>query len=85
VCMHPQEALDFVAAPSVLVTTPLPDVTNRKSRATQLDWSRVTIYKETPPVRIITSREPNRSWPDKRNKAWSSPKLVNEGSTMGDC
>jgi hypothetical protein len=28
---HPQEALGFVAAPSVLVITPLPDVTNKKS------------------------------------------------------
>jgi hypothetical protein len=70
VCMHPQEALDLVASPSVLVTTPLPDVTNRKSRATQLDWSRVIIYKETLPVKTVTSREPNRLWPDEMNKAW---------------
>jgi hypothetical protein len=45
-CMHPQEALDFVAAPSVLVTTPLLDITNKKSHTTQIDWSRVIIYKE---------------------------------------
>jgi hypothetical protein len=44
--MHPQEALDFVAAPSVLVTTPLLDITNKKSHTTQIDWSRVIIYKE---------------------------------------
>jgi hypothetical protein len=34
---RPQEALGFVAAPSILVTTPLPDVTNKKSRTTQMD------------------------------------------------
>jgi hypothetical protein len=34
---HPQEALGFVAAPSVLVITPLPDVTNKKSHAAQID------------------------------------------------
>jgi hypothetical protein len=34
---RPQEALGFVATPSVLVTTPLPDVTNKKSRALQID------------------------------------------------
>jgi hypothetical protein len=35
VCMHLQEALDFVTTPSVLVTTPLLDVTNKKSYKTQ--------------------------------------------------
>ena len=43
---HPQEALGFIAVPSVLVITPLPDVTNKKSRATSMDWTWVTIYKE---------------------------------------
>jgi hypothetical protein len=42
---HPQEALGFVAAPSVLVITPLPDVTNKKSHAAQIDWVRMAIYK----------------------------------------
>jgi hypothetical protein len=42
---HPQEALGFIAVPSVLVITPLPDVTNKKSCATPMDWARVTIYK----------------------------------------
>jgi hypothetical protein len=32
--------------PSVLVITPLPDVTNKKSRVTLMNWVRVTIYKE---------------------------------------
>jgi hypothetical protein len=36
-CMHPQEALGFIAVPSVLVITPLLDVTNKKSRTTELD------------------------------------------------
>jgi hypothetical protein len=36
-CVHSQEALGFVAAPSVLVITPLPDVTNKKSHAVQID------------------------------------------------
>jgi hypothetical protein len=45
-CVHPQEALGFIAVPTVLVITPLPDVTNKKSRATPMDWVRVTIYKE---------------------------------------
>jgi hypothetical protein len=45
-CMHPQEALGFVTEPSVLVIAPLPDITNKKSRTTQLDWVRVIIYKE---------------------------------------
>ena len=44
-CMHPQEALGFVTAPLVLVITPLSDITNKKSRASQADWARVTIYK----------------------------------------
>jgi hypothetical protein len=34
---RPQEALGFIAAPPILVTTPLPDVSNKKSRTTQLD------------------------------------------------
>jgi hypothetical protein len=45
-CVHPQEALGFIAVPSVLVITPLPDVTNKKSHVTLMDWARVTIYKE---------------------------------------
>ena len=45
-CVHSQEALGLVAAPSVLVITPLPDVTNKKSRVTLMDWARVIIYKE---------------------------------------
>ena len=42
---HPQEALVFVAAPSILVITPLLDVTNKKSHMTQIDWAMMTIYK----------------------------------------
>jgi hypothetical protein len=34
---HPPEALDFVMAPSALVITPLPDVTIKKSHASQPD------------------------------------------------
>jgi hypothetical protein len=45
-CVHPQETLGFIAVPSVLVITPLLDVTNEKSRVTLIDWARVTIYKE---------------------------------------
>jgi hypothetical protein len=45
-CAHTQKALGFVAASSVLVITPLPDVTNKKSRTTPMDWAKVTIYKE---------------------------------------
>jgi hypothetical protein len=43
---HPPEALGFIVAPSALVITPLPDVTNKKSYATPIDWARVTIYIE---------------------------------------
>ena len=43
---HPQEALGFSAVPSVLVITPLPDITNKKSRVTPMDLARVTICKE---------------------------------------
>jgi hypothetical protein len=42
-CAHPQKALGFVTAPPVLVITPLPDVSNKKSRATQMDWARMTV------------------------------------------
>jgi hypothetical protein len=45
-CMHPQEALGFIAVSSSKVITPLPDITNKKSRVTLMDWVRVTIYKE---------------------------------------
>jgi hypothetical protein len=45
-CVHPQGALGFIAVPTVLVITPLPDVTKKKSRVTPMDWVRVTIYKE---------------------------------------
>jgi hypothetical protein len=69
-CVLSQEALGLVMAPLVLVITPLPDITNKKSRATPMDWARVTIYKETLPVKMITCREPNRSCPDEMNKAW---------------
>jgi hypothetical protein len=34
---HPPEALGFIVAPSALVITPLPDVTNKKSYATPID------------------------------------------------
>jgi hypothetical protein len=43
---HPQEAFGFSVVPPILVITPLPDVTNKKSHATPMDWARVTIYKE---------------------------------------
>jgi hypothetical protein len=69
-CAHTQKALGFVTAPPVLVITPLPDITNKKSHATQMNWARVTIYKETLPVKTVTSRESNRSWPNEMNKAW---------------
>jgi hypothetical protein len=46
VCAHTQKALGFVTTPLVLVITPLPEVTNKKSRVTLMDWARVTIYKE---------------------------------------
>jgi hypothetical protein len=69
-CVHSQEALGLVAAPSVLVITPLLDMTNKKSRVTSKDWTRVPIYKETLPVKTVTSREPNRSWLDEMNKTW---------------
>jgi hypothetical protein len=36
-CMHPQEALGFIAVSSILVITPLPDVTNKKSHTTPMD------------------------------------------------
>jgi hypothetical protein len=45
-CAHTQKALGFVTAPLVLVITPLSDITNKKSHATQLNWARVTMYKE---------------------------------------
>jgi hypothetical protein len=45
-CGHPQKDLGFVTAPSVFVIAPLPDITNKKSRTTQIDWARVIIYKE---------------------------------------
>jgi hypothetical protein len=70
VCAHPQKALGFVTTPLVLVITPLPDVTNKKSHTTQMNCARVTIYKDTLPVKKVTSREPNRSWPDEINKTW---------------
>jgi hypothetical protein len=44
-CMHPQEALGFGATSSILVITPILDITNKKSHTTQIDWSRMTIYK----------------------------------------
>jgi hypothetical protein len=28
------------------------------------------IQRDTPSVKMVTSREPNRSWPDEVNKAW---------------
>ena len=69
-CAHLQKALDFVTAPPVLVITPLSNITNKKSRTSQIDWARVIIYKETLLVKTVTSREPNRLWPDEMNKAW---------------
>jgi hypothetical protein len=66
-CAHTQKAPGFVAVSSILVITPIPDITNKKSRATPMDWARVTIYKETLLVRMVTSREPNRTWPDEIN------------------
>jgi hypothetical protein len=45
-CAHTQKALGFVTAPPVLVITPLSNITNKKSRTSQIDWARVIIYKE---------------------------------------
>jgi hypothetical protein len=45
-CAHTQRALGFVMTPLVLVITPLSDITNKKSHATQMNWARVTIYEE---------------------------------------
>jgi hypothetical protein len=36
-CVHPQEALGFSAVSPILVITPLPDITNKKSHATPMD------------------------------------------------
>jgi hypothetical protein len=69
-CAHTQKALGFVTTPLVLVITPLSNITNKKSHATQMNWAWVTIQRDTPPVRMVTSREPNRSWPDEMNRAW---------------
>jgi hypothetical protein len=44
-CVHPQEALGFIAAPSVLVITSLPNITNRKSYVAHMDYTRITIHK----------------------------------------
>jgi hypothetical protein len=34
---------------------------------------------ETTPIRMVTGREPNRSWPDERNTRLPKPKMVDEG------
>jgi hypothetical protein len=44
-CVYPQEALGFGSTSSILVITPIPDITNKKSHTTQIDWSRMTIKK----------------------------------------
>jgi hypothetical protein len=46
VCAHTQKAPGFVVVSSILVITPILDVINKKSHTTQIDWSRMTIYKE---------------------------------------
>jgi thioesterase domain-containing protein len=45
-CAHTQKALGFAMAPLVLVITPLSDITNKKSHAIQMNWARMTMYKE---------------------------------------
>jgi hypothetical protein len=40
-CAYTQKALGFVTAPLVLVITPLSDITNKKSHATQMNWASV--------------------------------------------
>jgi hypothetical protein len=45
-CAHTQKALGFVTTPLVLVITPLSDITSKKSHVTQMNWARVTMYKE---------------------------------------
>jgi hypothetical protein len=52
-CVYPQEALGFGATSSILVITPIPDITNKESHTTQIDWVRDTL-----PVKMVTSREP---------------------------
>jgi hypothetical protein len=54
----------------ILVITPLPDITNKKSHTTQIDWSRITRYKRDSTCKTITSRDPNRSWSKEVNKVW---------------
>jgi hypothetical protein len=34
---------------------------------------------ETTPIRMVTGRKPNRSWPDERNTRLPKPKMVDEG------
>jgi hypothetical protein len=58
-------------APLVLVITPLSDITNKKiSRDTNELGKGDNVQRDTPPVRMVTSREPNRSWLDEMHKAW---------------
>jgi thioesterase domain-containing protein len=45
-CAHTQKTLGSFTASLVLVITPLSDITNKKSHATQMNWARVTMYKE---------------------------------------
>jgi hypothetical protein len=42
------------------------------------------VQRDTPLVRIVTSREPNRSWPDEMSTIWQKP-TFDEKSMMGDC
>jgi hypothetical protein len=84
VCAHTQKAPGFVAVSSILVITPIPDIINKKSHTTPIDWTRMAIYEKTLPVKTVTSRESNRSWPDEINTIWPKPKL-DKRSTMRDC
>jgi hypothetical protein len=69
-CVHSQEAIGFVAAPSVLVITPSPDIINEKYRTAQWIEQGGNIQRDTPPIRMVTSREPSRSWTGETIQTW---------------
>ena len=76
---HPQEALGFIAVPSVLVITPLSDITNKKSHATPMNWARMTMYKETLPVKTVISRDQIDHGPMKRTRYGHNLNLLMKG------
>jgi hypothetical protein len=55
-CARPQEALGFVAAPSVISYNTITNATNEKSHVAQINCTQIAVYSGGSQVRVIARK-----------------------------